>query len=78
MINVGESGEKVASFMNDKGYTNTSLLDTEGDVARKYQAIGVPISFVIDKNGKVVDRVVGYVDWKSSKNIAALDELIRE
>lgn len=64
--------------MNGKGYANTALLDTEGDVARKYQAIGVPISFVIDKNGKVVDRIVGYVDWKSSKNIAALDQLISE
>lgn len=64
--------------MNEKGYSNTTLLDTEGIVAQKYQAIGVPISFIIDKNGKVVDRLVGYVNWKSSKIMAALDDLISE
>ena len=76
LINIGESAEKVASFMNERGNSNTVLFDNDGVVSRKYQAIGVPISFVIDKNGKIVDRLVGYVNWESSKNLAALDNLI--
>lgn len=64
--------------MDGKGYSNTVLLDMDGDVARKYQAIGIPISFIIDKNGKIFSKLVGYVDWKSSKMKSAIEDLINE
>ena len=78
LINLGEDKEVVAEFMKVMGYINTVLLDAEGEVARKYRAIGIPISIIIDKSGGVADAVVGYVDWGSEKMESVINGLIAE
>ena len=78
LVNLGEDKEMVAEFMRAKGYANTVLLDAEGEVARKYRAIGIPISIIIDKNGGIADAVVGYVDWGSARMESVINELIAE
>ena len=78
LVNMREDKEKVAEFMEVMGYENTVLLDAEGKVARKYRAIGIPISIIIDRNGGVADAVVGYVDWGSAKMESVINGLIAE
>jgi peroxiredoxin len=50
-VNVGESPEKVAAFMQDHGFSFPVLLDTEGIVATQYGASSIPTTFLIDENG---------------------------
>ena len=78
LINMREDREVVADFMKERGYTNTVLLDAEGEVARKYRAIGIPISIIIDKNGGIADAVVGYVDWGSATTESVISGLSEE
>ena len=51
-----ESKEKANSFINRKQVTYPVLLDTKGQVARKYKVVGIPTYILLDRDGKVVYR----------------------
>jgi thiol-disulfide isomerase/thioredoxin len=50
--------EKVKQFMAENKYSFTVLFDT--DVIRKYGVSGIPTKFVIDKNGFIQFKSVGF------------------
>ncbi len=50
-INIGESSEKVAEFMQDNGLSLPVLLDTEQSVAAQYGISSIPCTFLIDGDG---------------------------
>ncbi|NOX19791.1 MAG: TlpA family protein disulfide reductase, partial [Nitrospirae bacterium] len=42
------------------------LLDTSGDVfIKKYTVIGLPSTFIIDRNGVISERIIGRYDFTS-------------
>jgi thiol-disulfide isomerase/thioredoxin len=53
-------------------------LDPKGDVARAFEARGLPTSIVLDRSGRVVGRVEGPAEWDSDKMIAVLQPLLDE
>jgi thiol-disulfide isomerase/thioredoxin len=78
LINLKEKDELVTSFVSRNNYSSTVLLDVDGKVAEKYSVFGIPVSYLIDKHGKVVTRSLGFVDWSSSKKISLVNNLIEE
>jgi peroxiredoxin len=73
-----EEAASVASFMKEHGYTSKVLLDVDGVVTRKYDVLGIPVSFLIDKEGKVVQQLSGAVDWDSRYIRSLVSDLINE
>jgi len=63
VVNVGESADKVRSFARKNGYTFPILIDRNSEVAKKYGVRGVPATFFIGKDGKVVGEIVGSRHW---------------
>jgi cytochrome c biogenesis protein CcmG, thiol:disulfide interchange protein DsbE len=53
-INVQEPAAKVKKFFENFSFPFKVLSDTEGDVSRLYEVMGVPTYFLIDKKGRVV------------------------
>ncbi|NIR45736.1 MAG: TlpA family protein disulfide reductase, partial [Gemmatimonadetes bacterium] len=41
------------------------------------QTIGVPETFVLDREGRIVKRLIGASDWDSPANQALIEELLR-
>ena len=78
LINLKEEEGLVTSFISDNNYSSTVLLDVDGQVAKAYSVYGIPVSFLIDKQGKAVSRSNGFVDWSSSKRISLVKSLIDE
>jgi hypothetical protein len=39
---------------------------------------GLPTSFLVDRNGRVLGRVEGEADWDSPKMLAVIDPLLHE
>lgn len=76
LINMKQDRDTVASFIKQKGHSNRVLLDDDGETAKKYQVIGIPLSFIIDKQGIIVEKLVGEVDWNSSKIRAKIKGLL--
>ena len=63
-----------------EGYFKTSgnrlpitLLDSDASVAQLYGTTGVPESFVLDKNGIVLEKVIGGVNWTDPQIVSYLN-----
>jgi cytochrome c biogenesis protein CcmG, thiol:disulfide interchange protein DsbE len=68
--------EAVEPFVRDLGLTFPVLVDPEHQVGDRYQVWGYPESFIIDREGRVVERVIGPRDWTSPEQVAALERLL--
>jgi cytochrome c biogenesis protein CcmG, thiol:disulfide interchange protein DsbE len=64
----GREGGNVRAFAREMGLTFPLWLDPAGDIQRVYRSTGVPESFVIDRQGRVVKKVLGATEWDSAAN----------
>ncbi|MGI8314560.1 thiol-disulfide oxidoreductase ResA [Halobacillus mangrovi] len=56
-VDVGENELTVSSFVERKGMTFPVLMDRGEQLLEAYGIGPIPVTFLIDKNGKVVDRI---------------------
>jgi peroxiredoxin len=68
--------EAVAPFIKKNGYHFTVLLDPKNLVSSAYGASGVPETFVIGRDGRIVAHHLGAFDWSRSDVRDALKELL--
>ena len=62
-ISIDGGGEKVVkSYLAEHGFTFPALIDQRMEVARHFGVRGVPFTFVINHEGKVVARAFGPFD----------------
>ena len=77
-ISVDESGaEAVKPFLEKHKLGFPVLLDTKGEIKNLYQATGIPESFIIDKEGMIVEKIVGPRDWAASGAIRYFRHIIQ-
>ncbi|MBA3895273.1 MAG: TlpA family protein disulfide reductase [Gemmatimonadales bacterium] len=72
------SPEDVTAFARKLGLTFDILHDRSGTVQRLYQTTGVPESFLLDRRGRLVKRVIGAHDWSSPANVGTVERLLRQ
>lgn len=77
-VAVDEGGKKsVAEFLKNTGYSLPVFFDPTGQAPKTYGLTGVPETFVIDKNGVVVKKVIGPLDWTGTEAVAFLEGLMK-
>jgi cytochrome c biogenesis protein CcmG/thiol:disulfide interchange protein DsbE len=54
------------------------LLDPKEDIGSLYGITGVPESFIIDKEGIVVEKIIGPIDWATPKVFQFFQDLINK
>ncbi len=54
-----------------------AFLDSEGKTGRIYGITGVPETFVIDKRGVIIKKVIGPLDWSSPEMVKFLDDAMK-
>lgn len=69
--------DKVDEFVRELGLDFPVLLDPEDRIGRILQTIGVPETFVVDREGRIIKRWIGATDWDSEANRALIEELLR-
>lgn len=72
----GNPGGDVEAFAERMGLTFPIWLNPKGDIQRVYRTTGVPESFVIDRQGNIVKKVIGATDWNSEANVALFQRLL--
>jgi peroxiredoxin len=72
------SPEDVVAFAQKFGLTFDILHDRSGTVERLYQTTGVPESFLLDRRGILVKRVIGAHDWASPANRSTVERLLAQ
>lgn len=68
----------VNAFVRELGLTFEILHDKTGDIQRIYQTTGVPESFVIDRDGVIVKKMIGAAEWDSPVNVTLVQRLLDE
>lgn len=76
----------VAAFLKSVGVTRLQpFLDPEGRIAKHvnedasspFVLYGMPMSYVVDRRGRVVGYITGEVDWTSDEGLALLRYYMR-
>jgi len=63
-----EDSSVVNKFVKEYGLTFPVLHNQDGSIRQIYQTTGVPESFVIDRDGVIVKKVIGAADWDAPVN----------
>ena len=76
-INVGEDADTIFTFTADYPVTFPLLLDSDSGVTKQYPVIGLPTTFVINPQGKIIYRAIGTRDWNEDALVNKVMELQR-
>jgi len=77
-INADDNGrEVVPDFLKKNPHDFTVLYDDQGAVKQSYGVYKMPESFIINKDGTIVEKVIGAIDWASPKTVAYIKNLIK-
>ena len=77
-VSIDASGAKdVLPFMKKYKLSFPALTDTRGAIKELYQTTGVPESIIIDKDGIIVEKVIGPRDWATPGAIRYFRNLIQ-
>jgi thiol-disulfide isomerase/thioredoxin len=76
-VNVeADAKEILPGFFQKHPHTFQVLLDLDGDSQTAYGVFRFPESFVIGKDGKVVDHIIGGRDWSDKNMVARFSKLL--
>lgn len=76
-VNMDALGEQVVRpFVAKYRLTFPVLLDPKSRIERLYATKGVPESFLVDKRGVLVEKVVGPRDWAHPQVVAMFERLL--
>ncbi len=62
-VDVGEDEDTIFTFMGDYPIDFTVLLDSSGEVSASWPVVGLPTTFILDKQGRLVYRAIGGREW---------------
>jgi len=74
-INVGEDADTIFTFTADYPVTFPLPMDKDSSVVKEWPVRGLPTTFVLDKQGRIVYRVIGGRDWNSPELVQMLIDL---
>lgn len=58
-VNVRQDRATAQAFIDKLGISYDTLLDEDGEVARRYGVAGLPTTFFVDRNGRLAGRIFG-------------------
>lgn len=78
-ISIDEAGrEVVQEFVRERGLSFEILLNPSRTIERIYQTTGVPESFVLNRDGVIVKKVIGATEWDSAVNRDLIRRLLAQ
>ena len=76
-VSQDEDGQRVVEpFVRELKLSFPVLIDPDHQVGDRYGVWGYPETFVIDRTGHVVERVIGPRDWASADSVARIEALL--
>jgi peroxiredoxin len=76
-VSIDSLGAKaVAPFMEKHNLTFEALVDPAGTIQTAYGVYGIPQSFIIDKQGNIIKKIIGPIDWATPEIFRFFQDLI--
>ena len=79
-VDVGESAEKVDDYLSNISpeVTFQALLDSRSDAMMRWKVRGLPSTFIVNKQGKVVYKAIGGREFDSDGIVKQIMNLVNE
>jgi peroxiredoxin len=75
-VNLRESKEQVSAFMTQYKLNFPAVLDARGRTGARYNVRAIPTTYIISRQGIIVARLEGSINWDSPRIIAAFEVLL--
>jgi len=77
-ISEDDEPELVTAFVERLGLSFPILMDLDRSAAQVYQTFRFPESFLVDRDGQVVERYIGPKDWDAPAYVDRIQRLLRD
>ena len=77
-VNARENKEAVRRYAKELGLTFPLVLDRDGKVNARYGVIGLPTTFLVGRDGRVIALAIGPRPWESAPARALIEALLAE
>jgi peroxiredoxin len=68
---------RLSNFIKEFGITFPVLLDKDGKIANRYGVKGIPTTFIINRNGEFIGKIVGARDWLNPNAVELIRYIIK-
>jgi peroxiredoxin len=75
-VSVDTSPTKVKDYVKEHPMSFSVLHDATLSVSRSYKVFSLPMTFVIDKRGIIVDKHFGHRDWAKPEMVRSIEALL--
>lgn len=77
-INTDDNGPLVLpDFLKANPHTFPVLMDADAKIQNRYGVFQFPETYVVDRNGIVIDKVIGAIDWTAPPVLTELNRLLK-
>ena len=77
-VNTEQNKGVVEDFLSKRPHDFTVLLDPQGTVQSLYQVFRFPETFLLDKEGRIVERFLGARDWSAVEFLRRIEQMVKE
>jgi thiol-disulfide isomerase/thioredoxin len=77
-VNLGDSRSEVSAFMNEYKLNFPAVLDEKNITGNYYNVQAIPTTYIIDRRGLIIARLVGSINWNTPKVISALETTLQD
>jgi peroxiredoxin len=75
-VSTDRSISSVKDFLTKKPVELPVLMDSDSKVSRRFKVFSLPTSFLLDKNGVIVQKFLGEEEWDSPEMNKKIKELL--
>ena len=77
-VDVQEDAKKIRSFMKENNLSFPVYLDKNGRISYQYGVRGIPTTYIIGADWKIVGRAIGPRPWASKSSIKFMESLMKK
>jgi len=76
-VNLGDSKKEVSDFMNKYKLNFPAVPDEKNITSSYYHIQAIPTTYIIDRRGLIIARLVGSINWNTPKIISAFELILQ-
>jgi len=77
-VSLNEPKSVVEKFFDDYKLTFTALLDSKGELGIPFEIRGIPMTYILDREGGIIGKAIGARKWDSKESFALFEQLLKE
>jgi peroxiredoxin len=75
---LGGGAPNIADFVRDLGLTFDILRDASGTMERTFQVPALPVTYVITRDGRIHEKVLGAREWDDPRYASQIEKLLAD